>query len=51
MNNRFAAIYDRFFDRRIDNSKILSVTGLTNDDFLSIKDGIGIELAKINWEK
>ena len=51
MNNRFAAIYDRFFDRRIDNRKILSVTGLTNDDFLSIKDGIGIELAKINWEK
>ncbi|MBR6602647.1 MAG: hypothetical protein IKK94_01390 [Clostridia bacterium] len=51
MNNRFAAIYDRFFDRSIDNSKILSVTGLTNDDFLSIKDGIGIELAKINWEK
>ncbi len=39
--------YDRFFDRRIDNSKILSVTGLKNEDFTSIRDGVRLELKKI----
>ena len=43
--------YDRLFDRRIDNRKILNVTGLTKDDFLSIKDGIKIELEKIKNER
>lgn len=38
--------YDRFFDRKIDNKKILSATGLKKDDFVSIKDGIKIELHK-----
>jgi nucleoside-diphosphate-sugar epimerase len=39
--------YDRVFDRNIDNSKILSATGLKKSDFLSLKDGIRIELEKI----
>lgn len=43
----WATVYDRFFDRLIDNSKVLSVTGLTKDDFLSIKEGIIIEIGKI----
>lgn len=38
--------YDRLFDRRIDNSKVLAVTGLTKEDFLSVKEGIKIELGK-----
>lgn len=36
--------YDRFFDRQIDNKKILSATGLKKDNFASIKDGIITEL-------
>lgn len=39
--------YDRFFDRVIDNRKILNVTGLKSDDFMSVKDGIKFELSKI----
>lgn len=48
--NYFALIYDRMFDRRIDNSKILKATGLTDADFTSIKEGLKIELAKIGIE-
>ena len=39
--------YDRLFDRKIDNSKILKVTGLKKEDFTSIRDGIKYELEKI----
>ena len=35
---------DRLFDRKIDNSKILSVTGLNKTDFLPIRLGIEREL-------
>lgn len=37
--------YDRMFDRVIDNSKILEVTGLSQSDLLPLKDGLKIELA------
>lgn len=39
--------YDRFLDRKIDNSKVLKVTGLKCEDFIPIKDGIKKELDKI----
>lgn len=39
--------YDRAFDRRIDNSKVLAATGLTMADFKSIREGICIELDKL----
>ena len=32
-NNYYTLIYDRLFDRKIDNSKILNATGLTKSDF------------------
>ena len=38
-------IYDRRYDRTIDCSKVLSVTGLQPSDFTSLKDGIRTELA------
>ena len=38
--------YDRRFDRRIENSKILAATGLKKSDFLSIRDGLEIELKR-----
>ena len=36
--------YDRYFDRVIDNSKILEATGLKQSDFISLKDGLKKEL-------
>lgn len=36
--------YDRKFNRDIDPSKILNATGLTQDDFSSVEEGIKIEL-------
>jgi nucleoside-diphosphate-sugar epimerase len=36
-------VYDRRFDRAVDNSKILAATGLRKENFLSVKDGLLIE--------
>lgn len=40
-------IYDRFFDRVIDNSKILAVTGMRREDFLPLREGLARELNSI----
>lgn len=50
-NAKWTLIYDRFFDRKIDNSKVLKATGLKAEDFLSVEDGIKIELKKIGYKK
>lgn len=43
--------YDRRYNRIIDCSKALTVTGLSKDDFKSIEEGIKIELKKLGfWE-
>ncbi|MBQ3054789.1 MAG: hypothetical protein IJC88_01650 [Oscillospiraceae bacterium] len=39
--------YDRSFNREIDCSKILRVTGLAKQDFASIEEGLRFELAKL----
>ena len=36
--------YDRMFNRVLDNSKVLSVTGLRQEDFVSLRDGLTREL-------
>ena len=43
-------VYDRLFDRRIDNSKILRATGLTKEDFLPMRKGLEIELSRLKKE-
>ena len=43
--------YDRKFNRIIDASKVLSVTGLTRNDFLSVREGIQAELDILGWKK
>lgn len=43
--------YDRAYDRKIDNSKVLRVTGLEPKDFKSIEEGIIIELKKLGTIK
>ena len=46
-SDRFYWKYDRRYNRDMDCSKILRVTGLSANDFMSVKDGIRIELARI----
>jgi nucleoside-diphosphate-sugar epimerase len=46
-NNIWALLYDRLYDRKIDNRKVLSATGLKREDFLSIKEGIKKEISKL----
>lgn len=36
--------YDRMFDRVIDNSKALAVTGMRQEEFMPLKDGLRMEL-------
>lgn len=43
----WALKYDRMYDRKIDNSKVLHATNLQQEDFTSIRQGIQIELAKV----
>ena len=40
-------LYDRFYDRVIDNTKLLSVTGLKQSDFISLEEGLKRELESI----
>jgi len=37
-------LYDRNFDRTIDNSKVMRVTGLCKDDMTSVRDGLRYEI-------
>jgi nucleoside-diphosphate-sugar epimerase len=46
----FILKYDRLFDRKIDNQKVLMATGLKKDDFVSVRDGIKYELSQIENE-
>ena len=38
-------LYDRKYSRKIDNRKILAATGLSSKDFLSVEEGLCVELA------
>lgn len=48
--NYYPLVYDRLFDRTIDNSKVLKATGLTEKDFLSVKEGMRIEISLYDEE-
>lgn len=39
--------YDRLFDRKIDNEKIIEATGLSGGDFLSVKEGLKFEFENL----
>lgn len=39
--------YDRLFNRIIDNSKILDVAGLKQENFMKLKDGLALELSNL----
>jgi nucleoside-diphosphate-sugar epimerase len=38
--------YDRLYDRVLDNTKVLKVTGLKQSEFLGLKQGLRMELAR-----
>lgn len=40
-------IYDRHFDRAVDNRKVLAATGLTKADFAGLREGLVAELQRI----
>lgn len=44
---RYQLCYDRLFDRVIDNSKILRVTGLKQSELMPLKEGLAMELAAL----
>lgn len=47
-NQPWILLYDRLYDRKIDNTKVLKATGIKKSDFLSIEDGLKIELKKFH---
>lgn len=47
LNARWQLIYDRMFDRVIDNSKILEYTGMKQSDLSTLHDGLARELAAL----
>ena len=49
--NAYIWKYDRAFSRDIDSSKILRATGLSQDDFATVEDGIRHEVKKIETLK
>ena len=47
---RYQLEYARMFDRITDNSKILSVTGMKQEDLTSFYDGMKLELSRVTAE-
>lgn len=43
--NKWQIMYDRTFDRVMDNSKVLAATGLAEDDLIPLEEGLGRDLA------
>ncbi|MGI6689660.1 MAG: NAD-dependent epimerase/dehydratase family protein [Christensenellales bacterium] len=49
--SRCILLYDRLYNREIDNTKILNATGLNNNDFMSIEDALITELTAISQNR
>lgn len=47
LNARWQLMYDRMFDRIVDNSKILEYTGMKQSELTSLHDGLARELAAL----
>ncbi len=46
LNYRWQLEYARLFDREVDNSKVLSVTGLKQEDMMPLYDGLKMEIGR-----
>lgn len=47
ISKKYMLLYDRLYDRTIDNSKVLKASGLKDSDFVSIREGLKTELQKV----
>ncbi|MGI6634661.1 MAG: NAD-dependent epimerase/dehydratase family protein [Christensenellales bacterium] len=47
--SRCILLYDRLYNREIDNNKVLNATGLSSNDFVSVEDALVTELTAISW--
>lgn len=44
---RYQLIYDRYFDRRVENSKILEAVGMKQEELTGLKEGLQRELQRL----
>lgn len=55
VNSRYQLIYDRLFERVMDNSKILALMGVEQSDLSTLRDGLARELAAlpedVTWDE
>jgi len=42
--------HDRYFNRIVDNTKIREVTGLEQDSYMKLRDGLALEYAKVTMD-
>ena len=47
IHSRQQLIYDRLYDRRVDNSKILKIAGMTQSELMPLYEGIKLEFSKL----
>lgn len=47
IHSRQQLIYDRLYDRSVDNSKILEISGLKQSELMELKEGLRLELARL----
>lgn len=50
LDNPWQYKYDRLLDRKCNNQKILSLTGLTQSDLKTVKDGLSYELSNYDFQ-
>ena len=54
-NTWYRHIYDRFYNRHMDNTKILEATGMKQEELMPLKEGLKLELGSIQgkhvWEE
>lgn len=48
ITNKWQLKYDRMFNRICDNSKVLKITGLQLSDFMSLEEGLSLEINQTN---
>lgn len=44
-------VYDRCYDRAVDNRKVLSATGLKKEDFKTVREGVALELERFRSDR
>lgn len=47
---KYQLIYARLFNRKTDNSKILEITGMKQEELMPLYDGLKLELAKVSLD-